>query len=165
MSPPPASRQAAALLGWLGITAAAAALGAIASRQAPDFYAQLARPEWAPPASWFGPVWTTLYLLMAVAAWLVWRESDAPGRNRALVLYAAQLAVNALWSWLFFAWRQGALAFADVVLLFVLVAATLAAFLRMRGLAGMLLVPYLLWVGFAAALTWAVWQRNPALLG
>lgn len=165
MNAPAPSRQVIGFLGWLALTAAAGALGSIASVRAPAFYAELARPAWAPPASWFGPVWTTLYLLMAGAAWLVWRERDAPGRDRALVLFVVQLALNALWSWLFFGWRLGALAFVDVLLLFALIAATLAAFLRVRPVAGLLLVPYLLWVGFASALTWAVWQRNPGLLG
>lgn len=165
MDAPSPSRQVLGFVGWLALTAAAGALGSIASIRAPVFYAELARPAWAPPASWFGPVWTTLYVLMAVAAWLVWRERLAPGRTRALVLFVVQLALNALWSWLFFAWRLGALAFVDVLLLFALIVATLVAFLRVRALAGLLLVPYLLWVGFASALTWAVWQRNPALLG
>lgn len=165
MNAPAPSRQVIGFLGWLALTAAAGALGSLASVRAPAFYAELVRPAWAPPASWFGPVWTTLYLLMAVAAWLVWRERDAPGRDRALVLFVVQLALNALWSWLFFGWRLGALAFVDVLLLFALIAATLAAFLRVRRVAGLLLVPYLLWVGFASALTWAVWQRNPGLLG
>jgi tryptophan-rich sensory protein len=117
------------------------------------------------PAAVFGPVWTVLYALMGVAAWLVWRERAAPGRRRALVLFVAQLAVNALWSWLFFAWHRGGLAFADIALLIVLVAATIAAFWRIRTLAGALLLPYLGWILFAAGLAYRVWQDNPALLG
>jgi tryptophan-rich sensory protein len=85
-------------------------------------------------------------------------------RGVALTLYVVQLVVNALWSWLFFAWHRGALAFADVVVLLVLIAMTIAAFVRVRVLAGVLLVPYLAWVAFATALTWAVWRANPALL-
>ncbi len=150
---------------WLGAAFAAGALGAAASVDAASFYAQLARPAWAPPAGVFGPVWTLLYLLMGIAAWLVWRERGARAVRGALALFVVQLAVNALWSWLFFAWRQGGLAFVEVVVLLALVAATLAAFWRVRPLAGALLVPYLLWVSFATALTWSVWQANPALLG
>lgn len=131
---------------------------------APVFYAQLDKPGWAPPAWLFGPVWSVLYLLMGVAAWLVWRERPSQGVDGALGLYLLQLGLNALWSWLFFGWRQGALAMVDVVLLLALVAVTAAAFWRLRPLAGALLLPYLAWVGFASALTWAVWQRNPGLL-
>ena len=88
------------LLGWLFAAFAAAAVGAVASVDAPSFYAQLNKPSWAPPAGVFGPVWTVLYALMGVAAWLVWRS---PGPKRAaLTLFGAQLAANALWSWLFF---------------------------------------------------------------
>src|SRR5689334_17737146 len=99
--------QGLGLVGWLAVTFVAAACGAIASIAAPAFYAQLARPSWAPPAGVFGPVWSTLYLLMAVAAWLVWRERGRRMRGVALGLYVAQLVVNALWSWLFFAWHDG----------------------------------------------------------
>ncbi len=152
------------LLGWIAIVAVAAAIGSVASLDAGDFYGQLNRPAWAPPASVFGPVWTALYLLMGVAAWLVWRRQDAPQRRRALVLFLAQLAANALWSWLFFAWRNGMLAFAEVLLLLALVLATLVAFWRISRAAGLLLLPYLAWVGFASALTWTVWRANPALL-
>jgi tryptophan-rich sensory protein len=112
----------------------------------------------------FGPVWSALYALMGIAAWLVWRERGAKARAVALALFVIQLAVNALWSWLFFAWHLGALAFADVVLLVVLVALTVVAFWRVCPLAGAMLIPYLCWLAFAAALTWSVWQANPALL-
>jgi tryptophan-rich sensory protein len=162
--PPSPLKQALGLLGWLALTFAASALGAIASIDAGSFYQQLERPGWAPPAGVFGPVWSALYLLMAVAAWLVWRERSAPGRAAALAWYLVQLAVNVLWSWLFFGWRLGALAFIDVVLLLALIVATLVAFWRIRPLAGALLVPYLAWVGFATALTWSVWRSNIGVL-
>lgn len=149
---------------WVGITAAAAAAGGAASVQSPAFYAQLDRPSWAPPAAIFGPVWTLLYLLMAIAAFLVWRERGRPGTRGALMLYVAQLALNAVWTWLFFAWRNGALAFADIIVLLALIVATIVAFWRIRPLAGALLLPYLAWVSFATALTWTVWRANPTLL-
>lgn len=156
--------RALGLAGWLALTFVAAAVGAIASMEAPAFYAQLDKPGWAPPAAVFGPVWSLLYTLMGVAAWLVWRERPSQKVDGALGLYLAQLAANALWSWLFFGWHQGAVAFGEVLLMLVLVAGTTSAFWRIRPLAGVLLLPYIAWVGFAAALTWAVWQRNPALL-
>lgn len=154
--------QLLGLLAWLAAAFFAAAIGAIASLDAAAFYAQLNKPSWAPPAGVFGPVWTVLYSLMGVAAWLVWR-SPRPGRG-ALALFGVQLAVNALWSWLFFAWHLGALAAVEVLVLLALIIATVRAFWRSSRLAAVLLLPYLLWVGFASALTWSVWQRNPTLL-
>ncbi len=102
---------------------------------------------------------------MGVAAWLVWRIGGFRAAQTALTLFLVQLAINALWSWLFFGWHQGALAFADIVLLWVLIVATLAAFWRIRAIAGALLIPYLLWVSFAAALNYSVWQLNSHILG
>jgi translocator protein len=162
---PPAARQALGLAGWIVVTFIAAAIGAAASINAGPFYAQLVRPEWAPPSSVFGPVWTALYVLMGIAAWLVWRVDGFRAARGALTLFLAQLALNALWSWLFFGWHRGALAFADILLLWILIILTLVAFWRARALAGALLIPYLLWVSFAAALNWAVWQLNPETLG
>ena len=153
-----------ALASFLALTFAAGAAGAVASVSAREFYAGLSRPAWSPPGWIFGPVWTTLYLMMAIAAWLVWRERGWSGATVALTLFVAQLVVNALWSWIFFAWHRGALAFADVVLLAVMIVATTVAFAGVRTLAAWLLVPYLAWVSFATALTFAVWRRNPGVL-
>ncbi|MBN1238105.1 MAG: tryptophan-rich sensory protein [Gammaproteobacteria bacterium] len=157
--------QLLGLAAWLAISFAAAAVGGLASVRAQDFYVGLEQPGWAPPASVFGPVWTVLYALMGVAAWLVWRERGLGGARGALALFVAQLVANALWTWLFFAWRLGAAAFVEILILLVLIAATLAAFSRVRIAAGALLLPYLLWVAYATALTWSLWQRNPQLLG
>lgn len=162
MPPRPLSSQLIGLLGWLALAFATAAVGAIASVDAASFYAQLNKPSWAPPGWVFAPVWSTLYALMGIAAWLV---SRSPGSNRAaLGLFVAQLGANALWSWLFFAWHRGALAAVEVLVLLVLIIATIAAFWPRSRLAAALLVPYVLWVGFASALTWAVWRNNPGLL-
>jgi benzodiazapine receptor len=156
--------QGVGLLGCLIIVFGAAAVGAAASIEASSFYAQLVRPSWAPPASAFGPVWSTLYLLMGIAAWLVWREENASHRGVAFTLFALQLCANSLWSWLFFAWRNGAFAFAEVLVLLALIAATIAAFWRISRLAVALMTPYFLWVCLASALTWSVWQNNPKFL-
>ena len=161
----PIAKQVAGLLAWLVVSFAAAAVGGIASANAGSLYEQLNRPPWAPPASLFAPVWTILYLLQAVSAWLVWRARGFRGGAVPLILFLVQLVANALWTWLFFAWRQGALALAEIILLWVLILATIVGFWRIRALAGALLVPYLLWVTFATALTYAIWQRNPGLLG
>lgn len=145
-------------------TAVAAFIGAAGSVDSATFYRQLARPAWAPPAALFGPVWTTLYLMMAVAAWLVVRAQGWARARPAIALYALQLALNALWTWLFFRWHLGAVAMIEILVLWVLVLLTAWLFWRARRLAGLLLLPYLAWVGFAAALTYAVWRRNPGLL-
>jgi translocator protein len=155
-------RQGLMLLTLLALTYLAAAIGAFGSMNAPGFYRELQLPGFAPPAWLFGPVWTLLYTLMAVAAWLVWRN----GKNyqTALWLYFSQLVVNALWSWLFFAWQQGALAFANIMLLLPLIIVTALSFWRQHKLAGLLLIPYILWVSFAAVLNYRIWQLNPGML-
>jgi len=156
----PKSKQILGLVGWLAITFIAAAIGGAASTNAGDFYTQLVLPDWAPPSSWFGPVWTVLYALMGLASWLVWRADGFRKARGALTLFLVQLAPNALWSWLFFGWQRGVRALADILLLCVLIIVALIAFWRVRVLAGALLVPYLLWVSFASALSYAVWQLN-----
>jgi tryptophan-rich sensory protein len=156
--------QVLGLAAWLLVTFAAAAVGAIASVNSLEFYRQLDRPAFAPPASLFGPVWTVLYLLQGVAAWLIWRERGVKRAALPLGLFLAQLAVNALWTWLFFAWRMGWASFVEILVLDVLIVATLVLFWRIRPLAGALLLPYLGWVAFASVLTYAIWQRNPHLL-
>jgi tryptophan-rich sensory protein len=153
-----------ALVLLLVVTGAAAAAGSIASVQAADFYRQLVQPPWAPPPAVFGPVWTALYLLMAVAAWLVIRSSGWPGARPAITLYLVQLAFNALWTWIFFRWRSGGLALLEILVLWTLLLLTIRAFWRSRRLAGVLLVPYLAWVSFATALTYALWRLNRAAL-
>ena len=158
------NRQIYGLLAWLALVFAAAASGGLASATAGDFYGQLIRPAWAPPAGLFAPVWSLLYLSMGIAAWLVWRAEGFRGARIALWLFIIQLAANSLWTWLFFAWRKGALAFAEIILLWVLIVGTIIAFWRVRPLAGILLLPYLAWVSFAALLTLAVWRLNPLLL-
>jgi translocator protein len=158
------------LVAWLAITFAAAAVGAVASVNAREFYALLAKPSWSPPGWLFGPVWSVLYLLMGVAAWLVWRgrpvidDGASTARRRGLQLFVAQLALNALWTWLFFAWRQGAWAFGGIVLLWVVIVLTIRDFARVHRTAAWLLAPYIVWVTYATALTWAVWNGNPGRL-
>lgn len=165
MTRPSAASQALGLAAWLSASFVAGAVGSLASAQAAGFYGQLAQPAWAPPAWLFGPVWTLLFVLMGVAAWLVWREHGFRGAGVALTLHLAQLAANALWSWLFFAWRMGGPALAEMALLWLLIAATIVSFRRLNRFAALLLVPYLAWVSFAAALNLALWRLNPALLG
>ena len=153
------------LIGWLGITFIAAAVGAAATVDAPSFYQALNLPSWAPASSVFAPVWTLLYLMMGIAAWLVWRQAGFNNARTALTLYIMQLIFNALWSWTFFTWHQGSFSFMVIVFLWLLVAATLYQFWKINRSAGVLLMPYLLWLTYAGALNLVVWQMNPSLLG
>ncbi len=152
------------LIAWLLLCFVAAGVGGVASIDAAVFYGRLTRPDWAPAATVFGPIWTLLYALMAVGAWLVWGQGGFRHHARALTVFIAQLALNALWTWLFFAWRSGAWALLDIVLLDVLIAATVVMFWRSHKMAGVLMVPYLAWVSYASALTWALLSLNPARL-
>jgi len=165
MADPTRAQPFAALLVLAAATAATAFVGGLASAGSVTFYRELAQPAWAPPPSVFGPVWTLLYVLMTVAAWLVIRELGWPQARPAILLYLAQLALNALWTWLFFRWRRGLLSLIEILLLWLLILVMTAVFWRARPLAGVLLLPYLGWVGFATALTFALWRRNPELLG
>lgn len=164
--PATAKRSIVALAVSVLIAFLAATIGSIASVRAATFYGQqLVQPDWAPPAYVFGPVWTVLYALMAAAAWLVWRTAGSFMAARwALTLYLVQLVANALWSWLFFAWHRGGLALGELGLLWLLIAATVLAFWRIRRLAAVLLLPYWTWVTFAGFLNYAIWQLNPRLL-
>ncbi len=162
---PPPRGQWLTLLGFVVVVSAVAALAAWASTDAKAFYANLVKPSWAPPDGVFGPVWTVLYALMAVAAWLVWRaRGSIEAAGAPLGLFAGQLVLNGLWSWLFFGWQLGALALVDICLLWLLLLATMVQFWRVSRLATALLLPYLLWVSFATALSAATWRMNPTLL-
>ncbi|MDX3375013.1 tryptophan-rich sensory protein [Streptomyces sp. ME02-6991-2A] len=147
------------LLLLLALCYGVAAAGAVATGDAVSTYAALDRPAWAPPGWLFGPVWTVLYGMIAVAGWLVTRR-PGPGRRPALVAWGVQLGLNALWTPLFFAAGQYGLAFLDIALLLAAVAATALLCARVDRRAALLLVPYLLWVGYAAALNLALWLTN-----
>lgn len=150
-------QQALALVGWLALSFAAA-LGA--GFTSPAWYAQLARPSWRPPPWVFGPVWSTLYVLMGVSAWLIWREGGWQRQRLALGLFLAQWGLNALWTPVFFGLRRIDLALLDIVLLWLLIVATIVAFWRTSRPAAMLLIPYILWVTVATALNFGIWQLN-----
>jgi translocator protein len=149
------------LVCFLVVVFAAAALGSVAtSSSVRDWYVALEKPSWNPPAWLFGPVWTTLYVMMAVAAWSVWRERGWRGARGALALFGVQLGLNSLWSVLFFGLRAPGLALVEILLMWGAILATLVAFWRVRPLAGALLVPYLAWVSFAAVLNAVLWRLN-----
>jgi translocator protein len=153
-----AGKSLLGLLGWLLVCFAAASVG---SRFLPgDWYATLAKPEWNPASAVFAPVWTVLYLSMGVAAWLVWRRAGFATAGVALAAFAVQLVLNALWSFLFFGLHRPGVAFVDIVVLWLAILVVVLLFLRHDWWAGVLMVPYLMWVGFAACLNFALWRLN-----
>jgi tryptophan-rich sensory protein len=152
---------------WLGLIAfivlcfAAAGIGsAVTTPKIDGWYADLVKPTWNPPNWSFGPVWTVLYLAMAVAAWLVWRQKGWSDAKLPLSLFAVQLALNVLWSCLFFGLEKPGLAFAEILVLWAAIAATTAAFWHRSKLAGLSFLPYLGWVTFAAVLNFTIWRLN-----
>ena len=148
------------LAGWIALCWSAALPGAMF--RPGEWYAGLQKPAWTPPDWIFGPVWSALYSMMGVAAWLVWKRGGFGRQRAALSLFLVQLLFNALWSPLFFGLHHPGLALADLALLWVALAATVAAFWRARPVAGVLLLPYLAWVSFAGALNFALWRLNPS---
>lgn len=146
------------LAGWLLLCYGAAVVGGQFSPG--PWYERLDKPAWTPPGAVFGPVWALLYTLMAVAAWLVWKERGFRRGRAPLVLFLVQLALNVAWSALFFGARQPGLAMLDLALLWLAILATLIAFWRVRPIAGALLLPYLLWVTYAGSLNFAIWWLN-----
>lgn len=165
---PPKGQSILALLAFLALSAIVATGGSLATiRFVGDWYADAQKAPWNPPDAVFGPVWTVLYALMAVAAWLVWRHRDHDGGRPALVLYGVQLALNAAWTPTFFAGYPvlGAtalwLALAIIVLLDIAVFVTMVSFVKVHRWAGWLLLPYLAWVLFATTLNLAVAVLNP----
>ena len=148
------------LLGWLLVAFSAAAVGGFASANAGEFYRELVRPSWAPPGWLFAPVWSVLYALMGIAAWLVWRARGFAGARSALLAFVVQLGANALWTWLFFVWRQGGFAFAEILVLLALILVTIGLFRRVSTVAAALLLPYLAWVSFATALQLTITWLN-----
>lgn len=146
-------RSAVALVGALAASGAAALVGGLGSRRAPEVYGELDKPSWAPPAAVFAPVWSALYVSMGVAAWRLWRTGTA---RTPLVLHGTQLALNAAWPAAFFARRSRAASLAIIVALDVVVAAEIATARRHDRAASALLAPYLAWTLFATALNAAV---------
>jgi tryptophan-rich sensory protein len=137
---------------------AAAAIGGIwTSRSVGTWYKELQKPSWNPPSWVFGPVWTALYLMMGISLWLVWRER-APALP--LGLFALQLVLNAAWSGLFFGLRLPGAAFAEIVLLWLAILATVLTFRPIAPVAAVLLLPYLGWVSFASVLNFTIWRLN-----
>ena len=148
----------AVLAGFLAACFLAAATGVFFKPG--EWYERLRKPAWRPPNWLFAPVWTVLYLMIAFAGWLVWREAGIGGATTALVLYAFQLLLNAAWTPVFFGLHRPDLGFAVIVVLWLSIAATVVAFAQVSAIAALLMAPYLVWVAFASLLNFAIWRLN-----
>lgn len=143
---------------WLAVSFAAGWFG---SRYMPGtWYAALVKPAWAPPSVIFAPVWSILYALMGIAAWLVWRRVGFSGAPLALGFFLFQLLLNGLWPFLFFGLHRPGAAFFEILVLWAFILSTLLAFWRIQHAAGALMLPYLCWVGFASLLNFYLWHLN-----
>jgi len=152
------------LAAFVAAALAAGAVGALfspgVSAAAGHWYEMLGKPEWAPPNSWFAPVWTALYVSMGTSAWLIWRERYHRGRGAALAAYAIQLLLNAAWAPLFFGLKNIGLGLFVIVALWLAIVWTIREFAVVKSAAAWMLAPYLIWVSFASALNLALWRLN-----
>ena len=156
------ARQLIALAVSVAICFGAAGIGSLLTVPSiGKWYGTLPKPTWTPPNWAFGPIWTTLYLCMAVAAWLAWRQGGFSLATLPLTLFAVQLVLNVAWSGLFFRLHWVGAAFLEVTLLWIFILATAIAFWPVSRIAAWLLVPYLVWVAIAASLNAAIWRLNP----
>ena len=146
------------MAGWLLLTYSASATAVFIADN--GWYAGLAKPAWNPPGWVFGPVWPVLYAVTAVAAWRVWRRGGWAEHKAALSLFVVQWALNALWTPLFFGLLRPGWALAEILVLLIAILATLRAFWRVDRPAGLLLLPYAAWVGFATVPNWTIWRMN-----
>ena len=152
---------------WIGLVVfvvvclGVGSLGAVATTpEIQGWYKTLAKPSWNPPDSVFAPVWTTLFIMMGIAAWLVWQRGGLKAAVLPLSLFGFQLALNVAWSWIFFGLHQPGWAFVEIIVLWLAILATTVAFFRCSKIAGWLLVPYLAWVSFASVLNFTIWRLN-----
>jgi benzodiazapine receptor len=150
--------QVISLLLWVVLSFVPAVVG---SQFMPDqWYRELQKPWWNPPGDIFAPVWTMLYALMGVAVWIVWKRAGFAGAGLALTLFILQLVLNGAWTWIFFGLHRPGAALIEIIILWIAILATLISFWQKSAAAGWLLVPYLAWVSFATALTFAIWRLN-----
>ncbi|TWU02818.1 TspO/MBR family protein [Stieleria varia] len=152
---------------WVGLAVflvvclGAGGLGAVATTsEIKGWYQTIEKPTWNPPDYVFGPVWTTLYVMMAIAAWIVWLPNGLKDSKTPLGLFVLQLALNIAWSWIFFGLHQPGWAFAEILILWLAIVATTTAFLKRSTIAGSLMIPYLAWVSFASVLNFTIWRLN-----
>jgi translocator protein len=154
-----------ALALFLVLTLGAGVLGALFSpgfsASAAHWFLGLAKPAWLPPQTWFTPIWTGLYVLMAIAAWIIWRERYHRGRAAAIAAFCIQLVLSALWAPVFFGLKNVDAGLFCIVALWLAVGWTMREFARVKPGAALILVPYFLWITFAAAINLAIWKLNP----
>lgn len=143
---------------WLLISALVAWFGA--QFNTGQWYTTISKPTWTPPGWLFGPVWTMLYIMMATAAFLVWRATQRTFKNKTIQLYLIKMLFNASWSWVFFGLHQIGWAVANIVILLILIIIVSMKFYRINKTAGYLMLPYLLWVSFATILNFNIWLLN-----
>ena len=157
----PKSRSWRALVGFvLACETVGGVSGWLTAPAIPGWYRTLAKPGFQPPNAVFAPVWTTLFALMGVAAWLVWRTPSSQVRTRGLIYFSIQLGLNFLWSMLFFREHALLVAAVEILLLLAMIVWTTVLFGRVSRAAAWLIAPYAMWVGFATALSWAIWRLN-----
>ncbi len=152
---------------WIGLVVfivvclGAGGLGAIATTpEIEGWYKTIAKPTWNPPGWIFGPVWTTLYIMMAIAGWLVWKQAGFKAAMLPLTSFGVQLLLNVAWSWIFFGMHQPGWAFTEIIVLWLAILTTTILFFKKSTFAGSLMVPYLAWVSFASVLNFTIWQLN-----
>jgi len=156
-----ANKHFISLLLFLTICFSVAGAGAVLTNTSvSSWYLTINKPSWTPPNWLFGPVWTSLYFMMALAAWLIWRKVGSL-KSLPLTLFGLQLFLNLIWSGLFFTLQNPKIAFIEIVFLWLSILATLISFWRVRLVAGLLLLPYILWVGYAVMLNFTIWRMNP----
>jgi translocator protein len=154
-------RNIAGLVGFLALCLSVAAIGGAVTRTSVyDWYQQLAKPVFTPPDWVFSPVWIFLYLLMGISAWLVWRRADPDSRRSPLAAFGIQLSLNLIWSFVFFGARSIGWALIEIAFLWIAIAVTIRLFWRIDRLASGLLVPYIIWVTFAAILNASIYALN-----
>lgn len=153
-----------ALAAFVALTLSAAGIAsAFTARSVRTWYPALRKPPGNPPTSYFGPVWTVLYILITIAAWNAWRVGDGwSGASSAITVFLIQLALNAAWSVIFFGVRSPGLALLEIILLWVAIFATIILFWRISTLSGALLIPYLAWITYATYLNAGIWRLNSA---
>ncbi len=158
---PSPSRQILGLAVAVIVCYGAALLGNLATMpQLPTWYANIEKPTWTPPDWLFGPVWSLLYAMMAVAVWLIWRKAGWRAGKKPLIWFGCQLALNSFWSILFFGIHSPGWAFVDILFLWLAILMSIRTFWPLSRLAAALLIPYFLWVSFASVLNATIWQMN-----
>ena len=149
------------LIAFIVLCFSAAAFGSVfTNKSLKTWYQTIKKPTWNPPNKIFGSVWSALYLMMALAGWMVWERLPQKGHSIPMALFFIQLVLNTVWSAVFFGLRNPGWAFLEVILLWVFIALTVISFWNVYWVAGVLFLPYLLWVSFAAILNLAIWRLN-----